>query len=68
MEQPTLNSHNKEEHRPSHTAEHLLNQTMVRMFGNHENREKWGDEGFMVCILKAGVLNGVTGTTSYYGG
>ena len=40
MEQPTLNSHNKEEHRPSHTAEHLLNQTMVRMFGNHENREK----------------------------
>ncbi|MDY5033610.1 MAG: hypothetical protein SO064_03885 [Prevotella sp.] len=33
MQQPILNSHNKEEHRPSHTAEHLLNQTMVRMFG-----------------------------------
>lgn len=33
METPVLNSHNKEEHRPSHTAEHLLNQTMVRMFG-----------------------------------
>lgn len=33
MEQPILNSHNKDEHRPSHTAEHLLNQTMVRMFG-----------------------------------
>ena len=33
MEQLILNSHNKEEHRPSHTAEHLLNQTMVRMFG-----------------------------------
>ena len=33
MQQPRLNSHNKEEHRPSHTAEHLLNQTMVRMFG-----------------------------------
>lgn len=33
MEQPVLNSHNKEEHRPSHTAEHLLNQTIVRMFG-----------------------------------
>ena len=33
MEQPILNSHNKEDHRPSHTAEHLLNQTMVRMFG-----------------------------------
>ena len=34
----------------------------------HENRKKWGDEGFMVCILKAGILDGVTGTTSYYGG
>ena len=34
----------------------------------HENRKKWGDEGFMVCILKAGVLDGVTGTTYYYGG
>lgn len=34
----------------------------------HENRKKWGDEGFMVRILKAGVLDGITGTTSYYGG
>lgn len=34
----------------------------------HENRKKWGDEGFMVCVLKPGVLNGITGTTSYYGG
>lgn len=34
----------------------------------HENRKKWGDEGFMVCILKAGILDGVTGITSYYGG
>ena len=33
MEQPVLNEHNKSEHQPSHTAEHLLNQTMVRMFG-----------------------------------
>lgn len=33
MEEPVLNSHNKEEHRPSHTTEHILNQTMVRMFG-----------------------------------
>lgn len=28
-----LNGHNKEEFPPAHTAEHLLNQTMVRMFG-----------------------------------
>lgn len=27
-----LNQHNKEEYRPAHTAEHILNQTMVRMF------------------------------------
>ena len=28
-----LNGHNKAEYPPKHTAEHLLNQTMVRMFG-----------------------------------
>lgn len=28
-----LNDHNKKEYPPMHTAEHLLNQTMVRMFG-----------------------------------
>ena len=33
MEEPILNEHNKDEHAPAHTAEHLLNQTMMRMFG-----------------------------------
>lgn len=33
MEEPILNEHNKAEYPPAHTAEHLLNQTMVRMFG-----------------------------------
>jgi hypothetical protein len=28
-----LNEHNKDEFPPAHTAEHLLNQTMIRMFG-----------------------------------
>lgn len=28
-----LNDHNKEEYPPAHTAEHLLNQLMVRLFG-----------------------------------
>ncbi len=28
-----LNEHHKDEFPPAHTAEHLLNQTMVRMFG-----------------------------------
>lgn len=34
----------------------------------HVDRERWGDEGYMVCLLRAGALDGVTGTTSYYGG
>jgi len=28
-----LNSHNKKEYPPMHSAEHILNQTMIRMFG-----------------------------------
>ena len=28
-----LNEHNKEEFPPAHTCEHLLNQTMIRLFG-----------------------------------
>ena len=28
-----LNEHNKAEYPPMHTTEHILNQTMVRMFG-----------------------------------
>ena len=45
-EQPILNAHNKDEYPPAHTAEHILNQTMVRMFGcsrsrvNHIERKK----------------------------
>ena len=33
MEDYILNDHNKEEFPPAHTAEHLLNQLMMRMFG-----------------------------------
>ncbi|MDO4172425.1 MAG: hypothetical protein Q4E63_03175 [Prevotellaceae bacterium] len=34
MEQePYINAHNKEEYKPAHTAEHLLNQVMIRKFG-----------------------------------
>ena len=38
METPILNSHNKAEHEPSHTAEHILNATMVAMFGCPRSR------------------------------
>jgi Ser-tRNA(Ala) deacylase AlaX len=37
MEQQ-LNKHNKQEYPPMHTAEHILNQTMVRMFGCPRSR------------------------------
>ncbi|MDR2385075.1 MAG: hypothetical protein LBD80_05360 [Tannerella sp.] len=37
-EKPALNSHNKAEYPPMHTAEHILNQTMVRMFGCPRSR------------------------------
>lgn len=33
MTEPILNEHNKDEHAPAHSAEHMLNQTMIRMFG-----------------------------------
>ena len=33
-----LNDHNKQEYPPMHTAEHILNQTMLRMFGCPRSR------------------------------
>lgn len=38
MEEPILNAHNKSEYEPTHTAEHLLNATMVKMFGCPRSR------------------------------
>ena len=37
-EQVELNEHHKKEYPPMHTAEHILNQTMVRMFGCPRSR------------------------------
>lgn len=31
--EPVLNAHNKSEYEPAHSCEHLLNATMVKMFG-----------------------------------
>lgn len=36
--EPILNAHNKNEYEPAHTAEHILNQTMIRMFGCPRSR------------------------------
>ena len=38
MEAPILNAHNKKEYPPMHTAEHILNGTMVRLFGCPRSR------------------------------
>ena len=38
METPVLNSHNKSEYEPAHSCEHLLNATMVKMFGCPRSR------------------------------
>ena len=38
MDNPILNAHNKEEFPPAHTAEHILNATMVKMFGCPRSR------------------------------
>lgn len=32
-QQPQLNEHNKQEHPPMHTCEHIVNRTMVNLFG-----------------------------------
>ena len=37
-QQPVLNEHNKQEYPPMHTAEHILNATMVKMFGCPRSR------------------------------
>lgn len=33
QETPQLNEHNKQEYPPMHTCEHIVNQTMIRLFG-----------------------------------
>lgn len=38
MEEIVLNAHNKTEYEPAHTAEHILNATMVKMFGCPRSR------------------------------
>ena len=38
MEEPILNAHNKLEYEPAHSCEHLLNATMVKMFGCSRSR------------------------------
>lgn len=37
-QQPVLNAHNKNEYEPAHTTEHILNATMVKMFGCPRSR------------------------------
>lgn len=54
-QQPLLNDHNKQEYPPMHTAEHILNQTMMRTFGCERSRNNHIEKKKSKCdyILKA---------------
>ena len=62
MEQPTLNTHNKQEYPPMHTAEHILNQTMIRLFGcersknTHVERKKSKCDYLLAAAPSAGQI------------
>ena len=55
METIVLNQHNKQEYEPAHTAEHLLNATMVKMFGCPRSRNAHVEKKKSKCdyILEA---------------
>ena len=46
-----LNGHNKQEYPPMHTAEHILNQTMIRMFGCERSKNTHIDEKNQNAII-----------------
>lgn len=56
METPVLNTHNKAEYEPAHSCEHLLNATMVKMFGCPRSRNAHVEKKKSKCdyILDAG--------------
>ena len=56
METPVLNPHNKAEYEPAHSCEHLLNATMVKMFGCPRSRNAHVEKKKSKCdyILDAG--------------
>ncbi len=55
MEEIVLNQHNKQEYEPAHTAEHILNATMVKMFGCPRSRNAHVEKKKSKCdyILEA---------------
>ena len=55
MEEPILNAHNKAEYEPAHSCEHLLNATMVKMFGCPRSRNAHVEKKKSKCdyILEA---------------
>ena len=55
METPQINDHNKKEYPPMHSAEHLLNATMVKMFGCPRSRNAHVEKKKSKCdyILEA---------------
>lgn len=60
MEVPIRNAHNKIEYEPAHSCEHILNATMVKMFGCPRSRNAHVEKKKSKCdyILDAGPTPG----------
>lgn len=63
-QQPQLNNHNKQEHPPMHTCEHIINQTMIRLFNcgrsvsaHIERKKSKLDYRLMACPTEGEVTN-----------
>jgi hypothetical protein len=50
-----LNEHNKVEHPPMHTVEHILNQTMIRMFGCERSKNSHIERRKSKCDYKISI-------------
>ena len=50
-----LNEHNKVEYPPMHTVEHILNQTMVRMFGCERSKNSHIEKRKSKCDYKISI-------------
>ena len=72
MEQPSLNDHNKQEYPPMHTTEHVINRTMVNLFGcgraisaHIERKKSKLDFALQTCPEEADIIR-IVFTTDYY--
>ena len=72
MEQPSLNDHNKQEYPPMHTTEHVINRTMVNLFGcgraisaHIERKKSKLDFALQTCPEEADIIRIENTVTKY---